>query len=160
MIKQLVLISLFLVLGCTDASAKWVEPPSMSQMAARVALEAPRKAVQRQTRVPKYHPSHHTETPSISSTRGYGRRPRKWCGLYMRKVKGVKDPSFNRAIRWASYGSPSVIKIGAVIVWPHHVGYIVGYDKRGWIVRSGNWSNRVADVPLKRMPKNIVAIRS
>lgn len=77
-------------------------------------------------------------------------RPRAWCGWYMRSIYGG-GPSFNLARNWLNYGSVSKPQIGAVVVWPHHVGYIVDRDQRGWIVRSGNWNNRVADVPLSRM---------
>lgn len=88
---------------------------------------------------------------SVSSR---GARPRAWCGWYMRQIKGG-DASFNVARNWLKYGKPTVPSYGAVVVWPHHVGYIVDRDHRGWIVRSGNWNNRVADVPLSRMGKPI-----
>lgn len=85
-------------------------------------------------------------------------RPKAWCGWYMRQLKGG-GPEFNTARNWVSYGRPASPGYGVVVVWPHHVGYIVGSDSRGWIVRSGNWNNRVADVPLRRMPSNIIAFR-
>ena len=48
-------------------------------------------------------------------------------------------PSYNLARSWAHYGSdaggPSV---GAIVVWRHHVGKIVGHENGQWIVQSGN----------------------
>lgn len=82
-------------------------------------------------------------------------RPRAWCGWYMRQVLGVSNPAYNMARHWVTYGAATNARIGAVVVWPHHVGYIVSKDRRGWIVRSGNWNNRVADVPLSRMGRPI-----
>lgn len=86
--------------------------------------------------------------------RTMGPRPRAWCGWYMRSIYGG-GPNMNVARNWINYGNSTHPKIGAVVVWPHHVGYIVGQDSRGWIVRSGNWNNRVADVPLNRMGRPI-----
>lgn len=150
---------LVLTLTPLPAQAEWVEMPSISSVVSRMALEAPRKSLHRHERVRPRYPTAHTETPSRGSVRGYGRRPRKWCGWYMRQVKGVKDPSFNRARHWLNYGKPTIPQVGAVVVWPHHVGYIVGRGRNGWIVRSGNWNNRVADVPLNRMGRNVIGYR-
>lgn len=112
---------------------------------------------------PTYSHRHANYTHSVNSvvvhrTRGDG-RPKAWCGWYMRQIKGG-GPSFNKASNWTSFGRKSAPGLGVVVVWPHHVGYIVGRNDKGWIVRSGNWNNRVADVPLSRMPKNILAFRS
>lgn len=67
-------------------------------------------------------------------------RPAAWCGWYMRTQVGQDPgPQYNRAISWARYGAnaggPSV---GAIVVWRHHVGQIVGQENGQWIVRSGN----------------------
>ncbi len=91
--------------------------------------------------------------------RTMGPRPRAWCGWYMRQIKGVKDSSYNLARHWINYGNRTVPGLGVVVVWPHHVGYIVGGSPGNWIVRSGNWNNRVADVPLNRMGRNVIAYR-
>ena len=71
---------------------------------------------------------------------GYAGRPGAWCGWYMRSQVGADPgPTFNLARSWARYGSdaggPSV---GAIVVWRHHVGKIVGQENGQWIVRSGN----------------------
>src|SRR6185437_8561818 len=67
-------------------------------------------------------------------------RPAAWCGWYMRTQVGADPgPQYNLARSWARYGSnaggPSV---GAIVVWPHHVGKIVGQENGQWIVQSGN----------------------
>lgn len=78
-----------------------------------------------------------------SSRYKVGPRPRKWCGWWMRTQKGG-GPKFNVAWNWRHYGRPTGPQIGAVVVWRHHVGMIVGRTAKGqWIVRSGNDSNRV-----------------
>jgi hypothetical protein len=69
-----------------------------------------------------------------------GGRPAAWCGWYMRSQVGADPgPQYNLARSWAHYGSnaggPSV---GAIVVWPHHVGKIVGQENGQWIVQSGN----------------------
>jgi hypothetical protein len=71
---------------------------------------------------------------------GYGGRPAAWCGWYMRtQVGSDPGPQYNLARAWAHYGvnagGPSV---GTIVVWPHHVGEIVGQENGQWVVRSGN----------------------
>jgi pyrimidine deaminase RibD-like protein len=55
------------------------------------------------------------------------------------QVGADPGPSYNLARSWAHYGSdaggPSV---GAIVVWRHHVGKIVGHENGQWIVQSGN----------------------
>lgn len=79
---------------------------------------------------------------------GFGPRPRAWCGYYMRQKLGVRNPSYNLARNWLNYGRPSGPQIGAVVVWPHHVGQIVGREGGRWIVNQGNYRNRVATVAM------------
>jgi hypothetical protein len=75
---------------------------------------------------------------------GYGGRPRAWCGWQMRQlVGGDPGPQFNLASNWARWGHAGPAGIGAVVVWPHHVGKIVGQENGEWIVQSGNDGNRV-----------------
>jgi hypothetical protein len=69
---------------------------------------------------------------------GVGARPRRWCGWWMRTQRGG-GPEFNLAWNWRKYGSATSPQVGAVVVWRHHVGEIVGQASNGqWIVRSGN----------------------
>ena len=78
-----------------------------------------------------------------------GGRPRAWCGYYMRGRLGVRDPSYNLARNWAHYGHAASPHVGAIVVWPHHVGLIVGRSHSGeWIIESGNDGNRVRSRPL------------
>jgi hypothetical protein len=77
---------------------------------------------------------------SAPSAYGYGGRPAAWCGWYMRtQVGSDPGPQYNLARAWAHYGvnagGPS---IGTIVVWPHHVGEIVGQENGQWVVRSGN----------------------
>ncbi|MEO6779955.1 MAG: hypothetical protein ABI196_03395 [Bradyrhizobium sp.] len=55
------------------------------------------------------------------------------------QVGADPGPSYNLARSWAHYGynagGPSV---GAIVVWRHHVGKIVGHENGQWIVQSGN----------------------
>ena len=102
------------------------------------AGEAWREIPQRETRSVSY------QTPSSS---GVGPRPAKWCGWYMRTQLGG-GPEYNVAANWRRYGSPGSPQVGAVVVWPHHVGIITGQTSSGqWIVKSGNYSNRVHEGP-------------
>jgi hypothetical protein len=79
----------------------------------------------------------------------YAGRPGAWCGWYMRSQVGSDPgPNYNLARSWANYGSnaggPSV---GAIVVWRHHVGKIVGQENGQWIVQSGNDGNAVRTRP-------------
>lgn len=72
-----------------------------------------------------------------------GPRPRKWCGWWMRKQKGG-GPEFNVAWNWRKYGRATTPRIGAVVVWRHHVAMITGRTADGrWITTGGNESGRV-----------------
>jgi hypothetical protein len=45
-------------------------------------------------------------------------------------------------------GRPSGPQVGAVVVWPHHVGMITGRSSSGqWIVKSGNDGHAVRERP-------------
>ena len=53
---------------------------------------------------------------------------------------------YNVAANWRRRGSASGPQVGAVVVWPHHVGMITGRSSDGrWIVKSGNDSHRVRE---------------
>ena len=71
-------------------------------------------------------------------------RPGKWCGWWLRQELGVQDPRYNLARSWYKWGTPTQPTIGAVVVWSHHVGLIVGQNAKGqWLIRSGNDGGRV-----------------
>jgi hypothetical protein len=70
---------------------------------------------------------------------GAGPRPAAWCGWAMRQlVGGDPGPSFNLARNWAHWGRSGPAGVGAVVVWPHHVGRIVGQQNGEWVIESGN----------------------
>ena len=74
-----------------------------------------------------------------------GPRPGAWCGWYMRTRHGGGS-EMNVAWNWRHYGSPGSPQIGAIVVWRHHVGEIVGQTSSGkWIILSGNDSHRVRE---------------
>ena len=77
-----------------------------------------------------------------------GPRPGRWCGWWMRTQLGG-GPEYNLARNWAKRGRPARgPRVGAVVVWSHHVGMITGRTKDGqWIVRSGNDGGRVRERP-------------
>ncbi len=70
---------------------------------------------------------------------GAGPRPAAWCGWAMRQLVG-SDPgsAYNLARNWAHWGHSGPAGVGAVVVWPHHVGKIVGQQNGEWIIESGN----------------------
>ncbi len=82
-----------------------------------------------------------------AASRKVGPRPARWCGWWMRTQKGG-GPEYNLAWNWARWGRPSRPRVGAVVVWPHHVGMITGRTASGqWIVKSGNDGGRVRERP-------------
>lgn len=88
----------------------------------------------------------------------YGRRPAAWCGWQMRHlVSSDPGPSFNLARNWAGWGHAGPVGVGAVVVWPHHVGKIVGQEGGMWVIESGNDGHA-----LRTRPRSIagaIAIR-
>ena len=88
-------------------------------------------------------------TPWSTSRAAYSGRPRAWCGWQMRHlVGGDPGPQFNLARNWARWGHAGPAGVGAIVVWPHHVGKIVGQEGGMWIIESGNDGNRVRTRPL------------
>ena len=81
---------------------------------------------------------------SPRGSKGLGARPARWCGWWMRSQKGG-GPELNLARNWAHWGRPTAPKVGAVVVWQHHVGMITGRTASGWIVKSGNDGGRVRE---------------
>ena len=100
--------------------------------------------------------------PSEQSNARYRRRggvrPAAWCGWEMRHLVGADPgPSFNLARNWTRWGRPGAAGIGAVVVWSHHVGKIVGQENGEWIIESGNDGHA-----LRTRPRSIagaIAIR-
>jgi hypothetical protein len=88
---------------------------------------------------------------------GYGPRPAAWCGWYMRQLLGVANPAFNLARNWAHWGHAGAPGVGAVVVWPHHVGKIVGREGGEWVIQSGNDGHAVRTRP--RSIAGAIAVR-
>ena len=85
-------------------------------------------------------------------------KPARWCGWYMRHVRGVTDKAYNLARQWVHYGkAASGPCVGCVVVWSHHVGEIVAQTATGWVVHSGNDGHRVRT--RERSVKNAIAFR-
>jgi len=101
---------------------------------------------------PRHHHHHHHSARHHGGHHHYaqlGGRPRAWCGWYMRSQVGSDPgPSYNLARSWASYGSNAGgPQVGAIVVWRHHVGKIVGRENGQWIVQSGNDGHAVRTRP-------------
>lgn len=101
--------------------------------------------------------------PTAAKSDGIGPKPGRWCGWFMQHELGITSKgtglNLNRAIEWARVGSPTTASVGAVVVWRHHVGVIVGKGENGrWIVKSGNDGNRVRT--RERSLHSAVAFRS
>ena len=108
---------------------------------------APRRAHRkhRAARKPVARPA--VKQADLGSHRGLGPRPGAWCGWWMRSQRGG-GPEYNLAWNWSRRGQATAPKVGAVVVWRHHVGEITGRAKNGqWIVRSGNDGGRVRERP-------------
>jgi len=64
------------------------------------------------------------------------------------QVGGDPGPQYNLARSWAHYGvNAGGPAIGTIVVWPHHVGRIVGRENGQWIVQSGNDGHGVRTRP-------------
>jgi len=104
------------------------------------------------------HVAHHSIRNSHRVRFANGGRPAKWCGWFMRTLFGG-GPEYNVAANWAHRGRPTSPHPGAIVVWPHHVGVIVGNCSGGrCVVKSGNWGNRVATVSMN--VRNAIAFRT
>ncbi|MFZ0610165.1 MAG: hypothetical protein WAM75_21075 [Xanthobacteraceae bacterium] len=89
---------------------------------------------------------------------GLGHRPAAWCGWQMRQlVGGDPGPSYNLARNWSHWGHAGSAGIGAIVVWPHHVGKIVGQEGGQWVIESGNDGHALRTRP--RSIAGVIAIR-
>ena len=75
-------------------------------------------------------------------------RPRAWCGWWLGRHLGMADRRLWLARNWAQVGrNIGKPRVGAVVVWRHHVGVITGRAGDQWIVKSGNDDGRVRERP-------------
>jgi hypothetical protein len=87
---------------------------------------------------PVHHYEHGFYGDNVAAARGRGL---PWCGAEMADELGIHGRQGRElwlARNWAHVGNPTSARIGAVVVWPHHVGRIVGQENGQWVVRSGN----------------------
>lgn len=76
-------------------------------------------------------------------------RPRTWCAWWLRRFLDIPKSAFpageyNLARAFRYIGTPARgPHVGAIVVWPHHVGLITARMPRGWKVKSGNDGHRV-----------------
>ena len=90
-----------------------------------------------------------TDSSNTTFRGGTGGRPAAWCGWAMRQlVGGDPGPEYNLARNWARWGHAGPAGVGAVVVWAHHVGKIVGEENGRWIIQSGNDGHRMRTRPL------------
>ena len=83
-----------------------------------------------------------------AQARPHGGRPGAWCGWWLGHQLGMPRRDLWVARNWASVGSNAGgPRIGAVVVWRHHVGIITGRAGAQWIVKSGNDRNAVRERP-------------
>jgi hypothetical protein len=89
--------------------------------------------------MPGFSPPSVESYPQHTAYRGGGSRPAAWCGWEMRQLVGSDPgPSYNLARNWAHWGHAGPVGVGAIVVWPHHVGKIVGQQDGQWVIESGN----------------------
>ena len=82
-----------------------------------------------------------------AAARGGG-KPRAWCGWWLGRHLGMPRRDLWLARNWARVGrSAGGPRIGAVVVWRHHVGIITGRAGAKWVVKSGNDGNAVRERP-------------
>lgn len=92
---------------------------------------------------PRRHGAHlHRTVESVA----LGARPGAWCGWFLRTIYGG-GPEYNLARNWAHRGRSAAPSVGAIVVWPHHVGRIVGRSEGGFIIQSGNDGGAVRTRP-------------
>lgn len=114
-----------------------------------------RYASYRHGRVPHKRTSFYGSNVAAARARGL-----PWCGAEMADefgIYGTQGRELWVARNWAHVGIPTSPHVGAVVVWPHHVGRIVGQENGQWIVRSGNDGGAVRSRP--RSLNGVIAIR-
>lgn len=141
-----VLATLCLLAGASSASANYAIGGAFGDRSyGGGATSQPRIATRssRSSRSRGY--TRYASTGNSWSGGGYnaGPRPGRWCGWWMRTQKGG-GPHLNVAWNWSKWGRPTSPQVGAVVVWRHHVGMIVGRAANGqWLVKSGNDGGRI-----------------
>jgi len=93
-------------------------------------------------------PAHFARHGRVRVAHAGGGRPRAWCGWWLGNQLGMSNRSLWLARNWASVGhNAGGPRVGAVVVWPHHVGIITGRTAGRWIIESGNDGHTVRERP-------------
>src|SRR3954462_2675807 len=87
-----------------------------------------------------------------------GGRPAAWCGWWLGHHLGMANRNLWLARNWGSVGDKTQPRVGAVVVWRHHVGIITGRAGSKWVVKSGNDGHAVRERP--RSIAGAIAFRS
>jgi hypothetical protein len=88
-----------------------------------------------------------------------GGRPGAWCGWWLGRQLGMANRNLWLARNWASVGhNAGGPRVGAVVVWRHHVGIITGRAGGKWIIKSGNDGHAVRERP--RSVSGAIAFRA
>lgn len=96
---------------------------------------------------------------SVAAQARPAHRPSAWCGWWLGHHLGMPLRSLWLARNWASVGSSTGgPRVGAIVVWRHHVGIITGRHGNQWVVKSGNDGGRVRERP--RSVAGAIAFRS
>lgn len=82
-----------------------------------------------------------------------------WCGCWLRLRYGIADVKLNVARAWSRIGNAVAGPVvGAIAVWPHHVGEITGVPGPGRIIlKSGNDGGAVRE--RERSTRGVIAYR-
>lgn len=92
---------------------------------------------------PRRHVKHHS-TQFVPAGKPHG-CPAAWCGCWLMHRFGLTDKRLWQARQWARLFQRTAAQVGAVVVWPHHVGVIVGGAPGQWVILSGNDGHRVRE---------------
>lgn len=81
----------------------------------------------------------HARGSNVAAARARGL---PWCGAFAADYFGLPRNYHGlnlwQAREWRGVGHPSSPHIGAIAVWPHHVGIIVAGGPGHWVIESGN----------------------
>lgn len=84
--------------------------------------------------------------------------PHAWCGCWLAAYRGIVDRSLWLARNWARLGSNAGgPRVGAIAVWPHHVGLVTAVDGNRIMLLSGNDGNAVRE--RWRPTRGVIAYR-
>lgn len=126
-------------------------------LAALALLATPALAHSRHRTAWHHHQHHYAQRhhyapvqPEGSNVAAARSRGLPWCGAAMADKLGIHGALGRElwlARNWASYGRATSAHVGAIVVWAHHVGQIVGREAGRWVVWSGNDGHQYRERP-------------